>query len=298
MNNKIKEHCIRQGISQDVGINIVTSAEIKDMLIFDEPFRSSSFVIIAMRKGTLSFTNHFVEVNLTSNDVYILTSGTLFELKEMSADTDFISMGFSRSFLKEQGVFINGAEIVPMLHANLVQKFSLTDDEFTDLTNSLICLKRRVGLPPTTAHLKDVIKHGFLAAFYDLLTMYSRYSVYTPVKMNRQEELTAAFLNLLGNHFKQEKKVQYYAQQLFVGARHLSFVVKQVTGRTAGEIIHEMVVNEAKMLLSSHLMNVAQVADELRFSDQSFFGKYFKKHAGVSPSAYKANATVAIRAPF
>jgi AraC family transcriptional activator of pobA len=298
MNNKIKERCLKEGAAEHEGMSVITSEDIKDLLTFDEPFRSNSFVVIVMQNGNLDFNNNFVEINLLPNDVYFVTAGTLFELKEMSADVEFISIGFEKGYLKEQGVFLNATEIVPLLHSNFAQKFTLTDEEHEDLVNAMKLLRRKMHLPKTTNHLKEVIKHSFLSVLYELLIVNTRYSVHTPIKMNRQEELTASFLSLLGEQFKQEKKVQYYADKLFVGARHLSSVVRQVTGRTAGEIIDEMVVNEAKMLLSSHLMNVSQVADELCFSDQSFFGKFFKKHVGVSPSIFKTNTTVAIRAPF
>ena len=167
-----------------------------------------------------------------------------------------------------------------------------------DLFDILKSLKKKINLPETTPHFKDVVRHSFISVLYEILIVYSKYRVFIPVKLNRQEELTTNFLNLLSENFKSEKQVQHYAKQLFVTSRHLSQVVKTVTGKTAGEIIDEMVINEAKVLLSSHLMNVSQVADELRFSDQSFFGKFFKKYTGISPSVYKSNSTVAVNPPF
>lgn len=296
--HKVEQRCLEEGLINGGNMNVLTSAEIKPFMTFNEPFRSNSFAVIVVQKGSFVFQNNFVKNCMKAKDVYLVTPSSLCELYEMSDDFEFISMGFKKEYLKEQGVFLNGAEIVHLFSTDLVHKFSLNDEEFEDLVFSLKSLKKKINLPETTPHFKDVVRHSFISVLYEILIVYSKYRVFIPVKLNRQEELTTNFLNLLSENFKNEKRVQHYAKQLFVTSRHLSQVVKTVTGKTAGEIIDEMVINEAKVLLSSHVMNVSQVADELRFSDQSFFGKFFKKYTGISPSIYKSNSTVAINPPF
>lgn len=298
MMHKVEQRCLEEGLINGGNMNVLTSAEIKPFMTFNEPFRSNSFAVIVVQKGSFVFQNNFVKNCMKAKDVYLVTPGSLCELYEMSDDFEFISMGFKKEYLKEQGVFLNAAEIVHLFSTDLVHKFSLNDEEFEDLVFSLKSLKKKINLPATTPHFKDVVRHSFISVLYEILIVYSKYRVFIPVKLNRQEELTTNFLNLLSENFKSEKRVQHYAKQLFVTSRHLSQVVKTVTGKTAGEIIDEMVINEAKVLLSSHVMNVSQVADELRFSDQSFFGKFFKKYTGISPSIYKSNSTVAINPPF
>lgn len=298
MISMVEQRCMETDLVNGGKMNVLTSDEIIPLMIFNEPFRSNSFAIIVVQKGSLTFQNNFVKNIVNAKDVYLVTPGSLCELHEMSDDLEFISMGFKKEYLKEQGVFLNGAEIVHLFSSDLVHKFSLNAEEFEDLVFSLKSLKKKINLPATTPHFKDIIRHSFISVLYEVLIVYGKYRVFIPIKLNRQEELTTSFLSLLSDNFKEEKRVQHYARELFVTSRHLSQVVKQVTGKTAGEIIDEMIINEAKVLLSSHVMNVAQVADELRFSDQSFFGKFFKKYTGISPSIYRTNSTVAINPPF
>lgn len=298
MNNKIAERCLEDGLVNSDKMNVLTHTEIMPRLRFNEPFRASSFAVIVVQKGTFTFQNNFVKTTMKAKDMHLVTPGSLCELYEMSEDIEFISIGFKREYLKEQGVFFNGAEIVHLFSSDLVHKFSLNDDEFGDIEFSLRSLKKKINSSTITPYYKDVIRHSFISVLYEVLIVYGRYRIFVPMKLNRQEELTANFLNLLSENFKREKRVQHYARQLFVTSRYLSQVVKQITGKTAGEIIDEMVINEAKVLLSSHLLNVSQVANELRFSDQSFFGKFFKKYTGISPSVYKANSTMTINSPF
>ncbi len=298
MNNLVNGQCAEKDLVNGGKMNVFTSAEIKPMMRFNEPFRSNSFAIMLVKSGTLIFQSNFAKNTLKAQDVYLVTPGSICELLHMSADVEFITLGFKRDYLKEQGVFLNGAEIVHLFSSDLAHKFSLSEEEFKELEFALLSLKKKINLPEATPHFRDIIRHSFISVLYEILLVYSKHRVFVSVKLNRQEELTTNFLNLLSEHFKKEKRVQHYAKELYVTSRHLSQVVKQVTGKTAGEIIDEMLINEAKVLLSSHVMNVSQVADELRFSDQSFFGKFFKKYTGVSPSVYRSNSTIAINPPF
>ena len=57
---------------------------------------------------------------------------------------------------------------------------------------------------------------------------------------------------------------------------------------SAKEIIDENLILELKMALQSTGMSLKEIADKYRFPDQSFFGRYFKKHTGMSPKEYRA----------
>jgi AraC-like DNA-binding protein len=94
-------------------------------------------------------------------------------------------------------------------------------------------------------------------------------------------------LKLLREHVKEQRSVNFYADMLYVTPKHLSMCVKEITGKTCGEIIDEMVVAEAKALLHNSELTIGRVADELNFSDQYFFSKYFKKRTGMSPMNYR-----------
>jgi AraC-like DNA-binding protein len=70
--------------------------------------------------------------------------------------------------------------------------------------------------------------------------------------------------------------------------KHLSSVVKSLSGRTAGEWIDAYVIMEAKILLTTTDMTVQQIAYALNFSSQAFFGKYFRNLTAFTPTAYRA----------
>ena len=88
-------------------------------------------------------------------------------------------------------------------------------------------------------------------------------------------------------YYKEERSLGFYAGKLCITPKYLSLISKDVSGRSAGEWIDQYVVLEAKTLLKSTRMSIQEIADVLNFANQSFFGKYFKHHTGISPKEYR-----------
>ncbi|MCH5222921.1 MAG: AraC family transcriptional regulator [Muribaculaceae bacterium] len=99
--------------------------------------------------------------------------------------------------------------------------------------------------------------------------------------------LAERFIVMVQQNFKKERFLDFYANRLEVSAKHLSRTIKEATGFSAVEWIDRFVILEAKVLLKATNLTIQQIADELNFNSQSFFGKYFKKHTGTSPKAFR-----------
>ena len=158
--------------------------------------------------------------------------------------------------------------------------------------NKIVCIKeyhsflwkkvKAKGHP----YRKEIAQSLLLAVFHEVYGMFKNHMP-IEVKKSRQEELFAAFIQTLALHHKQERSVAFYAGKLCVTPKYLSLLVKNVSNRTAGEWIDNYVVLEAKALLSSSTLSIQEISDRLNFANQSFFGKYFKQHVGISPTEYR-----------
>ena len=95
------------------------------------------------------------------------------------------------------------------------------------------------------------------------------------------------FLSLVEEHYREERLIGFYADKLCITPKYLSKLVKENTGRSAGEWIESHVILEARAMLQSSDMTIQQVATSLNFPNQSFFGKYFKRSTGLSPKQYR-----------
>jgi len=144
---------------------------------------------------------------------------------------------------------------------------------------------KKVANVKDNPHRMEVARYLSLAFFYGI--GFSIFKQDSEKNSTHYEILADKFLHLVQNHYKQERGLEFYANQLCLTPKHLAKVIKETTNKTANDWIDEHVVLEAKALLKSTNMTAQQISDELNFSDQSFFGKYFKRHTGVSPREYK-----------
>ena len=133
----------------------------------------------------------------------------------------------------------------------------------------------------------EIARSILTTLLYEVQAVYQKQHVIIKSRQTRKQELNVLFQDLVFQHYKEHRNVQYYADALFVSPKHLTESIKEVTGRTAGEWIDDAVVLEAKVLLRNNDISIAGVAEAIHFPDQSTFGKYFKNHTGMSPSDYR-----------
>ena len=133
------------------------------------------------------------------------------------------------------------------------------------------------------------------AYFYIMLTdmanmMWNKYGEGSPshhTGMKRSDGILKAFAELLAEHVTTIPSLDFYAEQLCISKQYLSLIIKEKTRVTAGRIIAVMRTEAASRLLRDPELTIQQIAAEMSFSDQSSFGKFFKKHTGVSPMKYR-----------
>lgn len=95
------------------------------------------------------------------------------------------------------------------------------------------------------------------------------------------------FKNILESHFVENMTASDYASKLNITQHHLNHIAKQVTGKTATEVIRARSILEAKRLLTFTNQTVSEVASHLNFFDSSYFAKLFKSETGMSPVEFK-----------
>ncbi len=107
----------------------------------------------------------------------------------------------------------------------------------------------------------------------------------TGLKKNtdRRTQLANRFRKLVEQNFIEKHAVSDYAELLHVSSKYLSSAVKETYGRTTLQIIHDMLLLEAKFQLGSTDKSVSEIAHYLHFDDQPHFSHFIKKHTGLSP---------------
>ncbi|MEG2613050.1 MAG: AraC family transcriptional regulator [Alistipes sp.] len=167
----------------------------------------------------------------------------------------------------------------------------LSEADINALHNLIKQIDTEVLVPSTTFFTAEVIGSLISAAIAKIGDIMTRYMAQHPdnesLKRNRAEEYFKQFMLLLGDHYKEQRSVTFYAHQMCITPKYLTTLIKRLSGKSVSGWIDEYVMLEAKTLLKYSTMSIQEVAYYLNFPNQSFFGSYFKRNVGISPSQYK-----------
>jgi AraC family transcriptional activator of pobA len=97
-----------------------------------------------------------------------------------------------------------------------------------------------------------------------------------------------ALRKLVDEHFRRERLIAFYAETLAMTPDRLNDHVKRATGVTAGHLIRQRVLTEAKRQLVFTTQPIQEIAYDLAFSDPSHFTRFFRKQTGLTPQAFRA----------
>jgi AraC-like DNA-binding protein len=133
----------------------------------------------------------------------------------------------------------------------------------------------------------ELVQTRLRVLLYETAAVYAACPRPLDTGQSRAQLLTRQFKHLVQAHCLAERRLAFYASQLCITPKHLTETVRATTGRGAASFIAEAVTLEARLLLQNPALTIAQVADQLRFADQSAFSRYFRHVAGQSPTAYR-----------
>jgi AraC family transcriptional regulator, transcriptional activator of pobA len=104
----------------------------------------------------------------------------------------------------------------------------------------------------------------------------------------RPADATVAQLRaLLDEHFRKERLLTFYAEKLGMTVDRLNDHVKRATGVTAGHLIRQRLLSEAKRQLVFTAQPIHDIAKELDFADPSHFARFFRKQTGTTPHEFR-----------
>ncbi len=99
-----------------------------------------------------------------------------------------------------------------------------------------------------------------------------------------------AIRRLIEKHFRRERQIAFYADKIAMTPDRLNDHVKRAAGVTAGHLIRQRVLTEAKRQLVFTNLSIGEIAYDLAFADPSHFARFFKKQTGTTPQRFRATA--------
>jgi araC-type DNA-binding domain-containing proteins len=260
-----------------------------EMEKFRFPSRLNALIIGVGTEGETSLTSNLQEFRLKKDSLFIFSPKHILQVQSNNRFKAHLIV-IAPDFLKR--INIDTKRMMPLfLQFGSLPCMELTHAESQSL-RSFISMVEQELKGSETDFSSEIIGGLIAATIYkvgDILTHYltEHPEVDSPIH-NRAEEYFRQFTELLGEHYKHERSVGFYARQLCITPKYLTTLIKRISGKSVSEWIDNYVILEAKTLLKYSNMSVQEIAYYLNFPNQSFFGSYFKRNAGMSPSQYKA----------
>jgi len=188
-------------------------------------------------------------------------------------ERDFLGIHFNESLFKSDFHF---------LRPDFSPSFDLSDKQLNELINifSIINYEQKEYGSSGKETIRNLIK-----VIFEKTKGLNKY----PAKSIEISPLVSKFLELSYSSFLHLHTVQEYALRLSVSPKHLTEIVKENTGLTALETIHNLKLGYAKGLLQQTNLSVKQIALELGFENPEYFNVFFKKLTGKTPNQFRHN---------
>jgi AraC-like DNA-binding protein len=273
--------------SASIGNDIILLDDFSIGFTFKTPFKFDMMFLVVSTKGTVSGTVDFQPYNLTAPFVIIIRPNQILHCEHISEDLEGYCLVISHRF---------APELLPLIDKQAALSVAIQENPYAQLScesmpfvKKYFFMLKNIMATTDNPYRLEMVKHLTMLFFYMAYPFFQKRIDTT--KQTRQGLLIEQFTNLVRENYHRERSTAFYADKLCLTPKYLSQVIKTATGKSASDWIDDFVILEAKALLKSTNMTIQQISDDLNFPSQSFFGKYFKRIAGVSPKEYRENKT-------
>ena len=241
--------------------------------------RCEGGAILFCRKGSAHVTVNQYGGLVKRNTLVLVLPGSMLMLTERTDDFRMTFCAFSHDIFSEAAFRLLRENPIAYPPARIVEGaaiwFQMAAYTYRDRNNIFrnTIIRNRL--------------QNVLMEIYDKLQRFVGMQRQVPESTTRQTELFHRFVAFVHEFGSQEREVSFYADKLCISTRYLSTIVRTIAHSTAKEFIDRSVLLEIKMLLQSTDLSVQEIAYRLHFPDQSYLGRYFKKHTGESPTEYR-----------
>lgn len=250
----------------------------KDMV--QELHRHDFFYILVLKKASGDHEIDFAPYEVGDNSVFFLRPGQVHQ-HTLTAGSKGYLMAFNTDFYYPYDKQSNQL----LRKASNLNLYKLAADEFKKLFSILTYIFQEYN--DKREGYQEVVKANLSIFFIELVRQNSQ-SIPNNVNTYTQERL-AEFLELLETHISKHKQASQYADMLHLSPYQLNAITKTTLGKTCSEMINEYIILESKRYLLATSNQVNQIAYHLGYNDVSYFIRFFKKHTGHSPEAFRHN---------
>lgn len=269
-----------KGIGIDSEMLLLESKDVKPVL--NRSYELSSSIMIICRRGWMRFRYNMQETMIQRNDLMVLLPDSQVMFSEVSADYDATTIILSNRFGAGQSQ-ANSLKLQIRFVQNPV--VSLTERESGIMQSFFEQMKYIAGSQMTN---KEETVRMLFDVMFSVFMSFKSVSQYPGESNSHTRQIFERFIVLVIAHHREAREVIWYADKMCMTPKYLASIVKQTTKLSANYWINQYVILDAKhMLKTEKQWSILEIAERLGFVDLTVFSRYFKKHVGVPPSAYR-----------
>lgn len=258
----------------------------KSFEISKELFRTNFYMVGLCIQGKIKMHVNFKQYSIVPGMFMSVPPNASVKFISKTKDFKVRMVLFDKSFLLRQTDNTELIETIGFYDSKGVTAFKLNNEQAQSLI-SLVELVREKAESKET-YRDDIVRHLLFTLLYQCAGFYASDIEVESVRSNRKKEIAKSFVQLVTKHCKEQHQLSFYADKLFITPKHLTETVKEETGKTAGTVIDEALLLEAKLLLNVKTKNVQMISRTLHFGNQTLFAKFFKRYTGLTPTEWRS----------
>ena len=235
-------------------------------------------------EGEIEASVNLNHITVNKNDIITLMPGSIFQINDLNGDLKIYFVGFSSKYVENND---KAKILLDAIYSTLGKPKISLSDKGAMMTEKYFKLLIDIYEMSDEKLKLEIADNIFADTHKGISLLYKKKTDNENITSSKSEQLCKAFTQLVMQHYKDNRNVAWYAEKLGITHAHLCSIIKQSTGKTCADIISSMVIMDAKSQLKSTHQSIQVISDSLNFANMSFFGKYFKRHVGMSPLEYR-----------
>lgn len=251
------------------------------------PIRLEQGGLFLCKRGQADIVIDLKRFHLTVGDMVVVFPYTIVQILNQSEDFDGNILAADVNFFASIQISDKSSYYLYVKENPCISLIQEEWEKIVSLHTMLLCENANAEHP-----LRREIDECLMKMIvYEVAAIYIKRKPITQQPRSRNEKIFEQFIFSLFNNFHIHRALEYYATEQSITARHLSTIIKQMSGMTAGEWIVTCTIANIKSKLQDNNLSIAEISEQMNFPNPSFFSQYFKKYTGVSPKEYRKSGS-------
>ena len=274
-------HANNNYISQNIAIARNINATLVKGLFGNNPLIMEEMRIMIVKGGWIKPVVNLVEQKFEAGDLVFLGPNGIVHVKELSESPHALGLALNNDLFS----MAVGNNIPKAFDGHLRYfKVKLTSDElsFLDKLHEMISDNVKQG-----DHSLQVTLRLLSAFLWQVDYLLNKQEKQDSNILSREQQVFADFIQLVSQYAPMHHEIEFYAGKLYMSQRYMGNLIKKASGKTAKQWIDDTIVTRIKIELHHSDKQIQQIADEMNFTNTSFFTKFFRRMTGMTPNEFR-----------